>query len=222
MFGASAANVFQAREQVKRFPLFAMLDLGDAARRADGRRDRARVAGPPVFEARLGYWLGAGLSRLVRLGAGLQPLLCRWCARSGRARRLIRACWCRSSRWAFRPGSKAIAGRPAWPALPAAACSRSAEWLGALSRSRSVVAGPRRRLSRRMAMSDARTRPPKHRPRPTHVDHPPRGLSPARLAGAGNRARFRARSRSDARPRDAAASSATASTTARCGSTATS
>ena len=58
MFGASAANVYQAVERVRRFSLFALLTwamlLGALT---DGALALA-FTGPPVFEWRLGYWLG--------------------------------------------------------------------------------------------------------------------------------------------------------------------
>ena len=58
MVGASAANVFQAREEIRRFPLFAML----AWSMVFGALMEATIAlamtGPPVFESRPGYWLG--------------------------------------------------------------------------------------------------------------------------------------------------------------------
>lgn len=58
VLGASAANVFQAREKVKRFPLFALL----AWSMLFGAVIDAAIAfvlhGPPVIETRPGYWLG--------------------------------------------------------------------------------------------------------------------------------------------------------------------
>jgi drug/metabolite transporter (DMT)-like permease len=58
MFGASAANVYQATERVRRFPLFALLTwamfLGALM---DGAIAFA-FTGPPVVELRPGYWLG--------------------------------------------------------------------------------------------------------------------------------------------------------------------
>jgi len=58
MVGASAANVFQAREEIRRFPLFAML----AWSMIFGAFMDATIAfvmnGPPVFDSRPGYWLG--------------------------------------------------------------------------------------------------------------------------------------------------------------------
>ena len=115
MLGASAANVYQAGKEARRHPLFGAARLVDGDRRAASTRCIAfAVAGPPVVRsaARL-------LARACSISR-LPPRCCasasisRWCARSGRARRPIRACWCRSSPWAFRPRSKAIAG-PRWP-----------------------------------------------------------------------------------------------------------
>jgi drug/metabolite transporter (DMT)-like permease len=63
MFGASAANVFQARDEVRRFPLFALLTWAMALGALMNGGIALLFAGPPVVEARLGYWLG-----LVYLG----------------------------------------------------------------------------------------------------------------------------------------------------------
>ncbi len=58
MLCASIANVFQAREEVKRYPLFALLAwaMGIGAL-LDGLIALV-VAGPPTVEMRVGYWLG--------------------------------------------------------------------------------------------------------------------------------------------------------------------
>ena len=58
MIGASAANVFQAREEVRRFPLFSMLAWSMVAGAVMDSLIALVVAGPPVFESRPGYWLG--------------------------------------------------------------------------------------------------------------------------------------------------------------------
>ena len=58
MLGASAANVFQAREKVKRFPLFSLLTWAMLAGALMDGAIAWAVAGPPAVEARLGYWLG--------------------------------------------------------------------------------------------------------------------------------------------------------------------
>ncbi len=58
MIGASAANVFQAREQVRRFPLFSMLAWSMITGAAMNIVIAIAIAGPPVFDSRPGYWLG--------------------------------------------------------------------------------------------------------------------------------------------------------------------
>jgi drug/metabolite transporter (DMT)-like permease len=60
ILGASVTNVFQAREEVKRFPLFTLLTyaMGFGAL-IDGAIAFA-ASGPPVFDPRPGYWLGLG------------------------------------------------------------------------------------------------------------------------------------------------------------------
>ena len=58
MIGASAANVFQAREEVRRFPLFAMLAWSMAAGAVMDAAIAFAITGPPVFDSRPGYWLG--------------------------------------------------------------------------------------------------------------------------------------------------------------------
>ncbi|MEO7277675.1 MAG: EamA family transporter, partial [Sphingomicrobium sp.] len=58
MLAASAANVFQARDKVRRHPLIALLTW---AMLIGGVIDAALAlafTGPPVIEARMGYWLG--------------------------------------------------------------------------------------------------------------------------------------------------------------------
>jgi drug/metabolite transporter (DMT)-like permease len=58
MIGASAANVYQALDRVKRFPLFALLTWAMALGAVMDGVIALAVAGPPVVEARFGYWLG--------------------------------------------------------------------------------------------------------------------------------------------------------------------
>ncbi len=58
MLGASAANVMQAREQVKRFPLFTLLTWAMLAGAVIDGAIAWAVAGPPVIETRPGYWFG--------------------------------------------------------------------------------------------------------------------------------------------------------------------
>lgn len=58
LFGASAANVFQAREEVRRYPLFAVLTWAMALGAAMDGLLALTFAGPPVIETRPGYLLG--------------------------------------------------------------------------------------------------------------------------------------------------------------------
>ncbi len=58
MLAASSANVFQARPEVRRFPLFAMLGWSMAIGALVNILFALAVAGPPVFDSRTGHWLG--------------------------------------------------------------------------------------------------------------------------------------------------------------------
>jgi len=58
LFGASAANVFQAREEVRRYPLFAVLTWAMALGAAMDGLLALVFAGPPAIETRPGYLLG--------------------------------------------------------------------------------------------------------------------------------------------------------------------
>jgi drug/metabolite transporter (DMT)-like permease len=58
MFGASAANVYQALERVRRFPLFALLTWAMLLGALMNGAIALAFTGPPVLEWRLGYWLG--------------------------------------------------------------------------------------------------------------------------------------------------------------------
>lgn len=58
MLAASAANVFQAREEVQRYPLFAILTWAMALGALMDGLIAIVFAGPPVIETRTGYWLG--------------------------------------------------------------------------------------------------------------------------------------------------------------------
>lgn len=58
MLAASAANVFQARPKVRRFPLFAMLGWAMVVGAVVNLLFAVAVAGPPVFDNRMGYWFG--------------------------------------------------------------------------------------------------------------------------------------------------------------------
>ncbi len=58
MLGASCANVFQAREEVRRFPLFALLAWAMLIGAVMDAAVALLTAGPPVMDWRPGYWLG--------------------------------------------------------------------------------------------------------------------------------------------------------------------
>jgi len=58
MFGASCANVFQARVKVRRVPLFALLAWAMALGAVMDGLIALIASGPPVFDLRPSYWLG--------------------------------------------------------------------------------------------------------------------------------------------------------------------
>ncbi|MBA2635800.1 MAG: EamA family transporter [Sphingomonas sp.] len=58
MLGASAANVFQGRREVRRYPLFAILTWAMALGAVMDGVIAILTAGPPVIDTRPGYWFG--------------------------------------------------------------------------------------------------------------------------------------------------------------------
>jgi len=58
MLGASAANVVQARPEIRRYPLFAMLAWSMAAGAVIDGIIAAVMTGPPVLDTNTTYWLG--------------------------------------------------------------------------------------------------------------------------------------------------------------------
>ena len=58
MVGAASANVFQAREEIRRFPLFSMIAWSMAAGALMNIAFAFAMTGPPVFDSRPGYLLG--------------------------------------------------------------------------------------------------------------------------------------------------------------------
>jgi len=58
MLGASVANVMQAREEIRRFPLFALLAWSMAAGALIDGIIAVAMTGPPIFDPRPGYWIG--------------------------------------------------------------------------------------------------------------------------------------------------------------------
>ena len=58
MVGAAIANVTQARPEIRRYPLFALLALSMAAGAVIDAFIAFVMTGPPVFDPRPSYWLG--------------------------------------------------------------------------------------------------------------------------------------------------------------------
>jgi drug/metabolite transporter (DMT)-like permease len=58
MIGAAIANVSQARPEIRRYPLFALLAWSMAAGAIIDGMIAFATTGPPVFDPRPGYWLG--------------------------------------------------------------------------------------------------------------------------------------------------------------------
>jgi drug/metabolite transporter (DMT)-like permease len=58
MLGAAIANVTQARPEIRRFPLFALLAWSMAAGAAIDAIIAFAMTGPPSFDPRPSYWLG--------------------------------------------------------------------------------------------------------------------------------------------------------------------
>jgi drug/metabolite transporter (DMT)-like permease len=58
MIGASIANVLQARPEIRRYPLFALLAWSMAAGAIIDAMIAFVMTGPPVFDPRPSYWLG--------------------------------------------------------------------------------------------------------------------------------------------------------------------
>ena len=65
MIGAATANVVQARPEIRRFPLFAMLAWSMAAGALIDALLAFAMTGPPVFDSRPEYWLGVLYLSLV-------------------------------------------------------------------------------------------------------------------------------------------------------------
>jgi len=58
MVGAAAANVYQARDEVRRFPLYSMLAWSMAVGAIFDASFAFVMSGAPVLDARPGYWIG--------------------------------------------------------------------------------------------------------------------------------------------------------------------
>ncbi len=65
LLGASVSNVYQARPKVRELPLFSLLAWSMAIGAALDVVIAFALTGPPVFEARPGYWLGVAYLALA-------------------------------------------------------------------------------------------------------------------------------------------------------------
>jgi drug/metabolite transporter (DMT)-like permease len=138
MLAASAANVFQARDEVRRYPLFALLAWAMGFGALIDALIAIIFAGPPVVEARLGYWLG--LFYLALFASALAFSLYLPVVRKiGPAKAAYSSVIVPIIAMAF---STALEGYRWTPATIAGAALALGGMVGALSRSRSVVQAP--------------------------------------------------------------------------------
>jgi drug/metabolite transporter (DMT)-like permease len=109
VLSASVSNVMQAGEKLRNRPIAAMIAWGMFYGTVANALFGFVVYGPPVFEARLGYWLG-----LIYLGLFASALAFTFYFRILRAvgpgRPHIPACSFQSSPWRCRPRSRIITG----------------------------------------------------------------------------------------------------------------
>jgi drug/metabolite transporter (DMT)-like permease len=138
MVAASAANVFQARPEVRRFPLFALIAWSMAAGAVIDIAFAAATVGPPVIDARPGYWLG--LTYLALAASALTFSLYYPVVRKiGPAKAAYSSVLVPIIAMGF---STAFEGYRWTPLAAAGAVLALGGMLGALSRSRSVVSAP--------------------------------------------------------------------------------
>jgi drug/metabolite transporter (DMT)-like permease len=138
MVAASAANVFQARPEVRRYPLFALLAWSMAAGAVIDTVFAVATAGPPVIDTRPGYWLG--LIYLALAASALTFSLYYPVVRKiGPAKAAYSSVLVPIIAMGF---STALEGYRWTPVAAAGAVLALGGMLGALSRSRSVVPAP--------------------------------------------------------------------------------
>ncbi|HEU5482306.1 MAG TPA: EamA family transporter [Sphingomicrobium sp.] len=138
MIGASAANVFQARPKVRRYPLFSLLAWSMAFGAMLDIAIALVVAGAPTFETRPGYWLGLfylALPASVLTFSLYYPVV----RKIGPAKAAYSSVLVPIIAMAF---STALEGYRWTPLAAAGALLALGGMLGALSRPRSVVAAP--------------------------------------------------------------------------------
>ena len=138
MLGASAANVFQARDKVRAYPLFALLAWSMAIGALIDAILALAIAGPPVIEWRLGYWAGVLYLALAASALGFSlyfPVV----RRIGPAKAAYSSVLVPIIAMGF---STALEGYRWSPLAVAGAVLALGGMLGALSRSRSLVTAP--------------------------------------------------------------------------------
>jgi drug/metabolite transporter (DMT)-like permease len=138
MVAASAANVFQARPEVRRYPLFAMLAWSMAAGAVLDIALAATMTGPPVEYWQPGYWLGVGYLALAASALTFSlyyPVV----RKIGPAKAAYSSVLVPVIAMGF---STALEGYRWTPLAAAGAVLALGGMLGALSRSRSLVASP--------------------------------------------------------------------------------
>ena len=138
MIGASAANVFQARDEVRRFPLFSLLAWSMAAGAVIDALIAFVMTGPPVFESRPGYWIGVvylALPASVLTFSLYYPVV----RKIGPAKAAYSSVLVPIIAMGF---SNALEGYRWTPLAAAGAALALGGMIGALSRPRSVIAPP--------------------------------------------------------------------------------
>ena len=138
MTGASAANVFQARDKVRAYPLFALLAWSMAIGALIDAGFAILFAGPPVIEYRVGYWLGVLYLALFASAIGFSlyfPVV----RKIGPAKAAYSSVLVPIIAMGF---STALEGYRWTPLAVAGAVLALGGMLGALSRSRSLVTAP--------------------------------------------------------------------------------
>jgi drug/metabolite transporter (DMT)-like permease len=138
LMSASAANVFQARDKVRAYPLFALLAWSMGIGALIDAAVAFAMAGPPVIEFRPGYWLG--LFYLAFAASALAfSLYFPVVRRIGPAKAAYSSVLVPIIAMSF---STALEGYRWTPLAAAGAVLALGGMLGALSRSRSLVTAP--------------------------------------------------------------------------------
>ena len=138
MTGASAANVFQARDKVRAYPLFALLAWSMGMGALIDAAFAFLFAGPPVIEYRFGYWAGVLYLALFASALGFSlyfPVV----RRIGPGKAAYSSVLVPIIAMGF---STALEGYRWTPLAVSGAVLALGGMLGALSRSRSLVTAP--------------------------------------------------------------------------------